>query len=465
MRTVRVVPAYPVPDYGLRVLRALEDAGFETWVVGGWVRDALLGAPMHDVDVTTSAPWQETERVLRAAGIEVHETGTAHGTVTAVVEGMPVEVTTYRVEGTYSDRRHPDEVRFVRDVREDLARRDFTVNAMAYHPDRGLLDLFGGREDLSRGVVRAVGDPYRRFEEDALRVLRAVRFACRLGFEVEPRTQAALVACAPELDGIARERVGQEMDGIVASGRVSWALNNEFDVLARAVPALIPMRGMDQRSPYHAYDLLEHTARVCAGVEAFSGGAPTQALRWAALLHDAGKPMCASVDENGRGHFRDHQRAGAILCKDALLGLALPHEVADRAAALVRYHDRHLSASPAGVRRLLRRLDQARPGEAPALAYQLLDLQRADAIAKAWPCAQRAVELDVFERALSGELSRGTAFRVRDLAVGGGDVMRALGVAPGPEVGQALSALLDDVIYGRVENSREALLAWLYEKR
>ena len=335
---------------------------------------------------------------------------------------------------------------------------------MAY-PDRGLLDLFGGREDLSRGVVRAVGDPYRRFEEDALRVLRAVRFACRLGFEVEPRTQAALVACAPELDGIARERVGQEMDGIVASGRVSWALNNEFDVLARAVPALIPMRGMDQRSPYHAYDLLEHTARVCAGVEAFSGGAPTQALRWAALLHDAGKPMCASVDENGRGHFRDHQRAGAILCKDALLGLALPHEVADRAAALVRYHDRHLSASPAGVRRLLRRLDQARPGEAPALAYQLLDLQRADAIAKAWPCAQRAVELDVFERALSGELSRGTAFRVRDLAVGGGDVMRALGVAPGPEVGQALSALLDDVIYGRVENSREALLAWLYEKR
>jgi len=465
MQTVRDAPAYPVPDYGLRVLHALEDAGFEAWVVGGWVRDALLGAPMHDIDVTTSAPWQETERVLRAAGIEVHETGTAHGTVTAVIDGQPVEVTTYRVEGTYSDRRHPDEVRYVRDVREDLARRDFTVNAMAYHPDRGLLDLFGGREDLARSVVRAVGDPYRRFEEDALRVLRAVRFACRLGFEVEPRTQAALVACAPELDDIARERVGQEMNGVVASGRVSWALRNEFDVLARAVPALMPMRGLNQRSPYHAYDLLEHTARVCAGVEAFAGGVPTQALRWAALLHDAGKPMCASVDENGHGHFRDHQRVGAILCKDALLGLALPHEVADRAAALVRYHDRHLSASPAGVRRLLRRLDQARSGEAPALAYQLLDLQRADAIAKAWPCAQRAVELDVFERALSGELSRGTAFRVRDLAVGGGDLMRALGVAPGPEVGKTLLALLDDVIYGRVENSREALLAWLYEKR
>lgn len=464
MPVVRDVPAYPVPDYGLRVLRTLEAAGFEVWVVGGWVRDALLGAPMHDVDVTTSATWREAERVLTAAGIEVHETGIAHGTVTAVVDGQPVEVTTYRVEGTYSDCRHPDEVRFVRDVREDLARRDFTVNAMAYHPERGLLDLFGGREDLAFGVIRAVGDPYRRFEEDALRVLRAVRFACRLGFDVEPRTQAALVTCAPELDSIARERVGQEMNGIVASGRVSWALRNEFDVVARAVPALIPMRGMDQRSPYHAYDLLEHTARVCAGVEAFAGGVPTQALRWAALLHDAGKPVCASVDENGWGHFRNHQRAGSVICRDTILGLALPHEVAGRAATLVKYHDRHLSATPAGVRRLLRRLDQGRPGEAPALAYQLLDLQRGDAVAKTRACAQRAVELDSFERALSAELSRGTAYRVRDLAFGGGDVMRALGIAPGPEVGEALSALLDDVVHGRVENNREELLARIREK-
>lgn len=464
MPAVRDAPAYPVPGYGLRVLRALEDAGFEAWVVGGWVRDALLGASMHDVDVTTSATWQETERVLSAAGMEVHETGIAHGTVTAVSEGRPVEVTTYRVEGAYSDRRHPDEVRFVRDVREDLARRDFTVNAMAYHPERGLLDLFGGREDLVCGVVRAVGDPYRRFEEDALRVLRAVRFACRLGFEVEPRTQAALVACAPELDGIARERVGQEMGGVIASGRVAWALRHEFDVVARAVPVLAPMRGMDQRSPYHAYDLLEHTARVCAAVEAFAGGVPTQALRWAALLHDVGKPVCASVDGDGRGHFRDHQRVGAAICRNALLGLALPREVAGRAAALVRYHDRHLSASPAGVRRLLRRLDQARPGEAPALAYQLLDLQRADAVGKTRACARRAVSLAAFEQALSAELAGGTAFRVRDLAVGGGDVMRELGLAPGPAVGEALSGLLDGVIYGRVENSRDALLAWLRER-
>ena len=173
--------ARELPDCARRVVGALEAAGHEAWVVGGWVRDALLGRPGHDVDVTTSAPWQETARVLRAAGIEVHETGTAHGTVTAVVGGEPVETTTYRVEGAYSDFRHPDEVRFVTDVREDLARRDFTVNAMAFHPKRGLLDPFGGRRDLAARVIRAVGEPRRRFGEDALRVLRAVRFACRLG--------------------------------------------------------------------------------------------------------------------------------------------------------------------------------------------------------------------------------------------------------------------------------------------
>ena len=272
--------ARELPAYALQVVGALEAAGHEAWVVGGWVRDALLGRPGHDVDVTTSAPWQETARVLRAAGIEVHETGTAHGTVTAVVDGRPVETTTYRVEGAYSDRRHPDEVRFVTDVREDLARRDFTVNAMAFHPRRGLLDPFGGKKDLAARVIRAVGEPRRRFEEDALRVLRAVRFACRLDAAIEPATQEALLACAPELDQIARERIGQEMDGILSTGRAAWALRHEFPVLAAAIPELAPMAGFDQKSPYHAHDVLEHTARVCAGVEEFAGGGASQALRW-----------------------------------------------------------------------------------------------------------------------------------------------------------------------------------------
>lgn len=248
--------AYQLPEYGWRVMRALEGAGHEAWAVGGWVRDALLGAPSHDLDVTTSAHWRDVETILSAEGMAVHETGTAHGTVTAVVDGRPVEVTTYRVEGGYTDHRHPDEVRYVDDIRLDLARRDFTVNAIAYHPERGILDPFGGRRDLGLGVIRCVGEPRLRFAEDALRVLRAVRFACRLGFDIEPRTQAALVACAEGLEDIASERIGQELDGIVRTGRMGWALMAEPEVLGQAVPEIKAMRGFDQRSPYHALSLI-----------------------------------------------------------------------------------------------------------------------------------------------------------------------------------------------------------------
>lgn len=453
--------ARELPGYALRVVDELERAGFEAWVVGGWVRDALLGRPGHDVDVTTSAPWQETARVLRSAGLEVHETGTAHGTVTVVVEGRPVETTTYRVEGAYSDRRHPDEVRFVTDVREDLARRDFTVNAMAFHPVRGLLDPFGGERDLAARVIRAVGEPRRRFGEDALRVLRAVRFACRLDARIEPSTQRALEICAPELSHIASERIGQEMDGILATGRAAWALRHEFAVMAAAVPELAPMEGFDQRSPYHAHDVLEHTARVCAGVEEFSGGCAPQALRWAALLHDVAKPACWSEDVSGRGHFFGHPEAGARTLRRVMGRLAVSGDVTRAAAALVMLHDFEIRPTRASMRRMLAELERACPGCARRLAFGLIDLKRSDAVAKAPACMGYAVELDAMTRALREELSAGGVWRVRDLAVGGADVIRERGVEPGPGVGMVLAQLLHAVMDGEVPNEREALLAWL----
>ena len=453
--------ARELPDYARRVLAALEAAGHEAWVVGGWVRDALLGRPGHDVDVTTSAPWQETARVLVAAGMAVHETGTDHGTVTAVVDGHPVETTTYRVEGRYSDRRHPDEVRFVRDVREDLARRDFTVNAMAFHPERGLLDPFGGARDLAARVICAVGEPRQRFEEDALRVLRAVRFACRLGARIEPATQLALEECAPELSEIAQERIGQEIDGILATGRMAWALRHEFPVLSAAVPELAPMAGFDQKSPYHAYDVLEHTARVCAGVEAFAGGRPLPALRWAALLHDVAKPACWSEDASGRGHFVGHPEEGARVTRRVMGRLAVPGEVKRAAAALVLLHDFVIRATAPSMRRMLAELEAAAPGQARQLAFALLDLKRADAVAKAPQCMGHAVELDQMTAVLRRELAAGGVWRVRDLAVGGADVIRERGVEPGPGVGMVLAQLLEAVKAGEVENEREALLAWL----
>lgn len=453
--------ARELPDYARRVLGALEVGGHEAWVVGGWVRDALLGRPGHDVDVTTSAPWPEAARVLREAGVEVHETGTAHGTITAVVDGRPVETTTYRVEGAYSDRRHPDEVRFVTDVREDLARRDFTVNAMAFHPGRGLLDPFGGRADLEARVIRAVGEPRRRFEEDALRVLRAVRFACRLDASIEPATQEALLACAPELDQIARERIGQEVDGILATGRAAWALRREFSVMAAAIPELAPMAGFDQRSPYHAHDVLEHTARVCAGVEEFTGGEASQALRWAALLHDVAKPACWSQDVSGRGHFFGHPAQGARVASSVMGRLAVPGEVARAARALVLLHDYEIRPTAPSMRRMLAELERACPGQARRLSFALLDLKRSDAVAKAPQCMGYAVELDQMTRALRRELGAGAVWRVRDLRVGGADVIRERGVAPGPGVGMVLAQLLETVMAGELPNEREAELAWL----
>ena len=450
---------YGLPGYALRVIDVLESAGHEAWAVGGWVRDSVLGAPPHDVDVTTSARWQDTERALAAAGIEVHETGTKHGTVTAVVEGQPVEVTTYRVEAGYSDHRHPDQVRFVTDVREDLARRDFTINAMAYHPNRGLLDPFGGVADLQAGVIRAVGNPAERFGEDALRVLRAVRFACRLGFAVEPTTQTALDSCAYELADIAQERIGQEMDGIVRSGKAGWALMHETVALSAAIPEIVAMAGFDQHSPYHAYDVLEHTSRVCRAVEEFTGGLALPELRWAAMLHDIAKPRCYSVDDTGRGHFFGHPKLGAEMTERIMRRMALPGELVTPARMLVRLHDHQVVPTGRSIRRTLVKFEHVCPGRAPALAFALIDLKRADAVSKAPEAAYYALELDKMRDALRHELAVGGIYRRADLAVTGGDVMEAAGIAPGPAVGVLLDELFVSVVNGELPNDREVLLA------
>lgn len=450
-----------LPAYAAAVLDALESAGFEAWVVGGWVRDALLGSASHDVDVCTAAPWQESERVLRAAGFPVHRTGTAHGTVTVVVGGRPIEVTTYRVDGTYSDARHPDSVRFVSDVREDLARRDFTINAMAYHPERGLLDAFGGAGDLAAGLVRAVGDPRARFDEDALRVLRAVRFAARYGFGVAESTHEALAAFAPRLARIAQERIGQELAGILATGRTAWALARERAVMVCAIPELAPLVGFAQNSPYHAFDAYEHTVRVVSGVECVTAGCAGPALRWAALLHDIAKPETYSEDVSGRGHFFGHPELGAVKAAAIMRRMAIPAQILRGACALIRLHDYPVAARTRSLRRLLLRCEGLCPGRGGALAFGLLDLKRADALGKAPSCWGYCSELDAVETALRSELHAAAPRSVRDLAVGGSDVIRERGLEPGPDVGMVLDGLLAAVVEDGIPNTREALMELL----
>lgn len=454
--------AYEPPASALRVLQILEDAGYEAWVVGGWVRDALLGAPCHDVDVTTNAHWRDGERLFAEAGLDVKETGAELGTITVTVDGDPIEVTTYRKEGSYSDHRHPDEVCFVQDVHEDLARRDFTINAIAYHPERGLLDPYGGHQDLKDGVLRTVGDPYRRFSEDALRVLRAVRFACRMGFGIEEKTHLALKECAHGIEEIAQERIGIEVNAILATGRVGWALRNEPDVMCTAIPELVDMLGFDQRSAWHAYDVMEHTVRVCNAVECFTAGIASQRLRWAALLHDIGKPATLSLDEQERGHFYGHPILSAIMAERIMKRLGLPSAMVRSASALVRYHDHIVRPTQRSMRRVLAIMEESDPGNAMVLSHELMDLKRADAVSKVPKCAWYAVELDVMDEILREEERKGAVLRTSDLAISGRDVIEALDLKPGPMVGMTLSSLLQAVIDGEVENTRESLMGELF---
>ena len=453
----RSIAPSSVPAYALEALCVLIDAGKQAFVVGGFVRDTLRGAPAHDVDVTTDALWYQTRDIFIQRGYHVVETGAKHGTVTVFVCGRPVEITTFRTDGAYTDHRRPDSVRFVRNVEDDLARRDFTVNAMAWSPERGLVDPFGGRADLATGLVRAVGDPARRFGEDALRIMRGVRFASKLDFEVEEQTAQAIHACVADLAFVARERVAVEYDGIVCGRGAVTALRAYPDVVAAAVPPVLAMVGFDQRSRWHVYDVWEHCLHALGTLPA---DAP-RLLRHATLLHDAGKPSTFTVGPDGFGHFYGHEEQGARILRPVLENLRWPRQDIDRLCCLVRLHDRRIVPTPRGVRRTLAHIAASYPGaaeEARSVMEDLFALKRADAAAHAPSCvARRLREIEHTEEIFREEAAREQALCVRDLAVGGADALAA-GVAPGPEVGRALRSLLESVIEGDLPNERDSLM-------
>ena len=469
-RSAAVAPALngvPLGRAPLAVLSALEEGGLEAWVVGGWVRDALLGRPGHDVDVCCSGSWEESAAALRAAGMGVVESGTRFGGITALVRGERIEVTAYRLDGFYADGRHPSTIVRAASVEDDLARRDFTVNAMAWHPERGLLDLYDGQGDLARRQIRAVGEPRRRFEEDALRMLRAVRFSCRLGFEIEPATAQALAACAPLLDAVARERVGQELDEILLSTRGGEALLRAPELMCAAVPELAACRGFDQRSRYHVFDVYGHTAQVLkeAGAlerERRAAGAEAEAFRplaWAALLHDISKPETFTMDTRGHGHFHGHPERGAERARAIMRRLALPRAVIDEACLLIRHHDRPLCASRSDMLGILNALS-GEGRDALRLADELFDLKRADTLGKAPFCFSYVGDIEEMRRLAHELAAAGGAYSLKTLALAGGDLVRA-GVEPGPRVGEMLERALKAQMAGEVENRTDVLLGWL----
>lgn len=417
------------------ILTRLEQAGYQAFAVGGCVRDTLLGRTPGDWDITTSALPQQVMALFDAV-----PTGIAHGTVTVRLEGRGFEVTTFRGDGPYLDGRHPSGVVFTRHLEEDLARRDFTVNAMAMDLRGRITDPFGGREDLQRRLLRCVGDPERRLQEDALRILRALRFAAVLGFSVEPETAAALAHQAHRLHLIAPERVSHELQRLLTGAYVGPVLRQFAPVLAAVLPEIRPLMGFDQHSPHHRYDVWEHTVR---SVEIIP---PQPVLRWTMLLHDVAKPQCFTLDEQGKGHFYGHDAQGAAMAEEILRRLRLPRRDTERIVLLIREHMRQIAPTEKSVGRALHRLG-------PEALEQLLAVQRADRLATGTGDTEL---LDKIQALLEKLLAEERCFTLRQLAVNGRDLM-ALGLA-GPAVGRMLQQLLAQVLDGTLPNDHAALL-------
>ena len=429
-----------LPQWVTECLDALEHAGFAAYAVGGCVRDACLGRQPQDYDLCTEALPEQTEAVFENRRLIL--AGVKHGTVGVLTEGGVVEITTFRSEGTYGDNRHPDWVSFVSKVEEDLARRDFTVNAMAWSPKRGFADPFSGREDLQKGILRAVGDPRRRFQEDALRILRGVRFAMRYDFEMERATMEAMEEKAGLLGNLARERVFEELCQILllADGE---SLKRFSSVLAAAIPELGPMVGFDQRTPYHAYDLYTHTALVVSQVPV------DLTLRWAALLHDVGKTATFSMDAAGQGHFYDHDTVGAAMADEILRTLKSPTALREQAVTLIAQHMNPLPGEKKALRRRISRLGWE-------LTEKLWYLQKADLCSKGADVREGLKHFERIREQMEQLRQEDACLGLKDLQINGHDLM-ALGYE-GRAIGECLNKLLGLVLDEQIKNDRESLL-------
>ena len=432
-------PGMVLPDPVRSCIRALEAAGYKAYAVGGCVRDSLLGLTPHDYDLCTDATPEQIAALF--ADYHLVRSGEKHGTIGVVMDGTVYEITTFRTEGSYTDGRHPDEVNFVTSVKDDLARRDFTVNAMAYNPKEGFVDPWGGKADLKNKVLRAVGDPTTRFEEDALRILRGVRFAVRFGLTPEEETEKAMFACAELMDRLARERVFDELCKLLPLVSAE-DLRRYAPVLTQVIPELAASVDFDQHSPHHAFDVFTHISHVTETVDA------DLALRWAALLHDIGKPATFQADENGRGHFHGHAQVSAQMADEILLRLKSPNELRQQVVFLIEHH---MTPMEPDKKILRRRLSQYGVEN----CRKLLALQRADFCSKG--VEGNPEFFDQAKALLEEVLQENGCLAVTDLAINGRDLL-ALGYAPGPRIGHVLAALLEQIQTDALTNDRQALL-------
>ena len=438
---------FEIPDGARHILQTLNSAGHEAYLVGRCVRDLLRGVEPHDWDICTSALPEETERCF--ADRRVIETGLKHGTVTVLEEGESYEITTYRTEGPYSDSRRPDYVRFVPNLEQDLARRDFTMNAIAMDLQGNLRDPFGGASDIKAGLIRCVGEPDRRFQEDGLRVMRALRFAAVFGYEIEERTARAVHENRAMLDRVAAERINAELCKLLVGQNAGEVLRQYPDVFCQFWPELGPLVTLEQNNPWHCWGGWEHT------IQALEAAPVDVTLRLAMLFHDIGKPACKSTDEKGIDHFCGHPAVSARLADEMLRTLKFDNKTRERVVLLVERHDAQLPPRSQVIRRWLNRLG-------PEAFFQLLEVKRADHMGQApEKVKDRLTELDEIKAKAEQILAERQCLTLKDLAVNGRDVIAA-GVTPGPEVGRVLEGLLEQVLSGKTPNSQSILLELIF---
>ncbi|MCI8990370.1 MAG: HD domain-containing protein [Lawsonibacter sp.] len=433
---------FEIPSGAEHILQALTGAGYEAYLVGGCVRDLLRGVAPHDWDICTSARPEETERCF--AGQRIIETGLKHGTVTVLEDGEPYEITTYRTEGPYSDSRRPDYVKFVSSLEADLARRDFTMNAIAMGLDGRLRDPFGGAADIQTGLIRCVGEPAHRFQEDGLRVMRALRFAAVLGYGIEERTAQAIHENRRMLERVAAERIRVELCKLLVGQNAGDILRQYPDVFCQFWPELGPLVTLEQNNPWHCWGGWEHT------IHAVEAAPPDLMLRLTMLLHDIGKPNCKSTDENGIDHFYGHPAVSAKLADQMLRSLKFDNRTRERVVTLVEHHDVQIPCRDRSIRKWLGRLG-------PETFFQLLEVKRADGMGQAYELVKdRLAELEEMKTKAEELVAQGQCFTLKDLAINGRDVIAA-GVAPGPEVGRVLNGFLQRVLNDEVPNERDVL--------
>ena len=428
-------------------IEKLKSNGFEAYLIGGSVRDFIMEMPIGDIDITTNATPQQVGEVFK--DFRVIETGLKHGTVTVLIEGEPLEITTYRCEGTYSDNRHPDSVTFSKSLADDVVRRDFTMNGIAYDFENGFCDLVGGIEDIKNRTIRCIGDAETRFREDALRILRALRFSAVLGFEIEENTKKALHKCSALLKNISAERIREEAVKLVC-GKNAYSVLTEFaDIICEFIPELKACVGFEQKNRHHIYDVYTHI------LKALEESKPIPAIRLALLFHDIGKPKVAHFDEDGEQHFYSHPKVSAEITEEILTRLRFDNDTKNRVVTLVKFHDSPIMFNDCDKpdRKRLKRI-MSQIGQ--ELIFDLIEIKRCDNSAQN-PIYYRGDDFYTETLVIINDIiNEKECFSVKDLKINGNDLIN-LGYR-GKEIGEKLTVCLDAVIDGKVENTKENLI-------